>query len=91
MLFLQKVAKSPKYGQPFERCIPEHPDEIEKARAFTEQHYAVRICLAESTRCAGLSKSDLLRTFAKSKGVMVMDEHLNCLDCCNARTTLKLC
>lgn len=57
------------YGQPFESCIPECREEIEKACAFMEQHYAERIYLAEIARCAGLSKSTLLRAFAKSKGV----------------------
>lgn len=58
-----------KYGQPFESCIPECRDEIEKACAFMEQHYAERIYLAEIARCAGLSKSALLRAFTRSKGV----------------------
>lgn len=57
------------YGQPFESCIPECRDEIEKACTFMEQHYNQRIYLAEITRCAGLSKSTLLRAFVKSKGV----------------------
>ncbi len=57
------------YGQPFESCIPECPDEIEKACAFMEQHYAERIYLDQICRRAGLSKSTLLRAFAKSKGV----------------------
>lgn len=58
-----------KYGQPFESCIPECPEEIEKACAFMEQHYAERICLDQICRCAGLSKSALLRAFTVSKGV----------------------
>ena len=57
------------YGQPFERCIPECREEIEKACAFMEQHYAERIYLDQICHCAGLSKSTLLRAFAKSKGV----------------------
>ena len=58
-----------KYGQPFERCVPECRDEIERACAFMERHYAERICLDQICRCAGLSKSTLLRAFARSKGV----------------------
>lgn len=58
-----------KYGKTFESCIPECRDEIEKACAFMEQHYAERIYLDQICRCAGLSKSTLLRTFTKSKGV----------------------
>lgn len=57
------------YCQPFESCIPECRDEIEKACAFMEQHYAERIYLEQICRCAGLSKSTLLRAFTKSKGV----------------------
>ena len=57
------------YGQPFDSCIPECREEIERACAFMEQHYAQRISLDQLCRCAGLSKSTLLRAFAKSKGV----------------------
>lgn len=58
-----------KYGQPFESCVPECREEIEKACAFMEQYHAERICLDQVCRCAGLSKSTLLRAFTKSKGV----------------------
>ena len=58
-----------RYGQPFEECVPERREEIEKACAFMEQHYTERISLDRICRCANLSKSTLLRTFAKSKGV----------------------
>ena len=34
-----------------------------------EHHYAERIYLNQICRCAGLSKSTLLRAFTKSKGV----------------------
>ena len=34
-----------------------------------ERHYAERIYLDQICRCAGLSKSTLLRAFARSKGV----------------------
>lgn len=58
-----------RYGQPFEDCIPECRDEIEKACQFMETHFAERISLEQICRCAGLSKSTLLRAFTKSKGV----------------------
>ncbi|MDO5418006.1 MAG: AraC family transcriptional regulator [Lachnospiraceae bacterium] len=58
-----------RYGQPFESCIPECREEIEKACAFMEQHYARHIDLDQICRYAGLSKSTLLRAFTKSKGV----------------------
>ena len=58
-----------RYGQPFESCIPEYREEIEKACDFMEQHFADRIYLDQICRYAGLSKSTLLRAFTKSKGV----------------------
>lgn len=58
-----------RYGQPFESCIPECREEIEKACAFMEQYFAERIYLEQICRHAGLSKSTLLRAFTKSKGI----------------------
>ena len=58
-----------KYGQPFESRIPECRHEIERACAFLEQRFAERIDLNQLCRFAGLSKSTLLRAFAKAKGV----------------------
>lgn len=57
------------YGQPFERCVPECRDEIEQACKIMERHYAERLSLDRMCRCVGLSKSTLLRAFARSKGV----------------------
>lgn len=57
------------YSQPFESCIPECREEIEKACTFMEEHYAQRIYLDQICHCANLSKSTLLRAFTKSKGV----------------------
>lgn len=58
-----------KYGQTFERCIPECREEIERACAFMEEHYAEHIYLDQICHFVGLSKSTLLRAFTKSKGV----------------------
>lgn len=58
-----------KYSRPFAGCVLEYRDEIDRACAFMEQHYAERICLDQICRCVGLSRSTLLRAFAKSKGV----------------------
>lgn len=58
-----------KYGQPFESCIPECRDEIDRACAFINQHFAEHIYLDQICRHVGLSKSTLLRAFTKSKGV----------------------
>ena len=58
-----------RYGHPFEECIPECGAETERACSFMEQHYAEHIYLDQICRCAGLSRSTLLRAFAKCKGV----------------------
>jgi AraC-like DNA-binding protein len=58
-----------RYGQPFENCIPECRDEIEKACRFMEQHFSEHIYLDQLCRQTNLSKSTLLRAFTKSKGV----------------------
>ncbi len=57
------------YGQPFENCIPECRQEIEKACEFIIKHFTERIYLDQICRHAGLSKSTLLRAFTKAKGV----------------------
>lgn len=58
-----------KYGQPFKKCIPECPQEIERACEFIRQHFSERLYLDQICHYAGLSKSTLLRAFTKSKGV----------------------
>lgn len=58
-----------RYGQPFESCLPECRKEIEQACSFIERHFADRIYLDQICSHAGLSKSTLLRAFARSKGV----------------------
>lgn len=57
------------YGQPFSRCIPECREEIERTCNFMLEHFEEHITLDELCRCSGLSKSTLLRAFARSKGV----------------------
>lgn len=57
------------YGQPFESCIPECRQEIERACEYMEQHFTEHIYLDQICRHAGLSKSTLLRAFTKSKGI----------------------
>lgn len=57
------------YGQPFESCIPECRQEIEKACEYMAGHFTERIYLDQICRHAGLSKSTLLRAFTKEKGV----------------------
>lgn len=58
-----------RYGQSFEKGIPECRKEIECACAFLQEHFSEKIYLDQICRAAGLSKSALLRAFAKEKGV----------------------
>lgn len=58
-----------RYGQPFENCVPECREEIERACAFLQKHFTERIYLEQICEIAGLSKSTLLRAFTKEKGV----------------------
>ena len=57
------------YGQPYEGCIPECREEIERTCVFMSAHFAERISLENLCKCSGLSKSTLLRAFTRSKGV----------------------
>ena len=68
LLFLISILMQ-KYGRPFESCIPECPQEIEKACEFMRQHFSERIYLEQICHYAGLSKSTLFRAFTKSKGI----------------------
>lgn len=47
-----------RYGRPYESCVPECREEIERACAFIEAHYAQRICLDQICRCAGSEQID---------------------------------
>lgn len=57
------------YGQPFEESIPDCPDEVEKACAFMQRHFAEPISLDRLCSFSGLSKSTLLRAFTKYIGI----------------------
>lgn len=56
-------------------CGESHPPKhapasgVERACAFMEEHFRSRLCLDQICRQAGLSKSTLLRVFAREKGV----------------------
>ncbi len=69
MLLLLITLLIEQYGQPFENCIPECSEEIEKTCVFMAEYFAEHITLENLCKCSGLSKSTLLRAFTKSKGV----------------------
>ena len=59
-----------------ERCgpssvhsVPTAPQEVEAVCVFIRQHYAEHLNLEQLCRCAGLSKSTLLRAFVQAKGI----------------------
>lgn len=58
-----------KYAKAFAASVPDCRQEVERACAFMERHFAERISLEQICREAGLSKSALLRAFAKAKGL----------------------
>jgi AraC-like DNA-binding protein len=58
-----------RYGQRFESGVPACREEIDRACALMEEHFAQRIGLEQICRHVGLSKSTLLRAFTKSKGI----------------------
>ncbi|WP_323090192.1 AraC family transcriptional regulator [Allobaculum sp. JKK-2023] len=57
------------YSQPFVFAVPEDHEEVERACAFMEAHYAKPINLDQLCRYTAVSKSTLLRAFAGAKGV----------------------
>ena len=68
-LMLLTALLTQKYSQPLPCCIPRYSREIERVCAFIEQNHGEHICLDQLCRCAGLSRSTLLRAFARLKGV----------------------
>ena len=58
-----------KYGQALPRPVPRYEEEVRRVCAFIEENHGERISLDQLCRCAGLSRSTLLRAFTKSKGV----------------------
>ena len=58
-----------KYGQTAAPVVPDCRREAEQARTFLEERYAERISLDQICGYVGLSKSTLLRSFARAWGV----------------------
>ncbi len=56
-------------GKPFLERVSRHAAPIERACRFMDEHYAEHITLEQLCECSGLSKSTLLRSFTKAKGV----------------------
>ena len=67
LIFLSMLFQN--YGQALEVRIAECREEIEKACAYMEQHFAEHLSLEQICHAIGLSKSTLLRAFTKSKGI----------------------
>lgn len=59
----------PRYGRLREPSPPRYGPELARACAFLEENYCRRVTLDQLCRCAGLSKSTLLRAFTRWKGI----------------------
>lgn len=57
------------YGQLIEKDISEHRKEVEITCDYIKQHFSEHISLEQLCEYSKLSKSTLLRSFTKSKGV----------------------
>lgn len=57
------------YSQPYPADTAACREDIQQACEFMETHYAQHVSLDQLCRCAGLSKSSLLRAFTVTKGV----------------------
>lgn len=70
LLLISNIIES--YGAPFLRTVaPPSKERAEVVRVceFIDEHYAERLSLSELCRVAGMSKSTLLRSFAKVRGI----------------------
>lgn len=67
LLFISLLTQ--RYGQSFEKCIPDCRKEIERTCSFMEDNYSEHITLDGLCELSGLSKSTLIRAFTKSKGI----------------------
>lgn len=56
-------------GKPYLECVSRRTAPVERACRFMDEHYSERITLEQLCECSGLSKSTLLRSFAKMRGV----------------------
>lgn len=57
------------YGQPFLQTIASNSIDVERVCTFLDENYAERLRLSELCRVGRMSKSTLLRSFAKYKGI----------------------
>ncbi len=56
-------------GKPYLECISRLSAPVERACRFMDEHYFEHITLEQLCECSGLSKSTLLRSFTKTRGV----------------------
>lgn len=56
-------------GKQYLECVSRHSAPIERACRFMDEHYSEHITLGQLCEFSGLSKSTLLRSFTKARGV----------------------
>lgn len=57
------------FGKPYLECISQYAEPVERTCRFMDEHYSEHITLDQLCKCSGLSKSTLLRSFTRSRGV----------------------
>ncbi|MDE6728625.1 MAG: AraC family transcriptional regulator [Oscillospiraceae bacterium] len=67
LLLISNIIDS--YGAPFLRTVASSGGDVERVCAFINEHYSERLRLDELCRVGRMSKSTLLRSFAKFKGI----------------------
>lgn len=67
LLLLSDILES--YGQPFLQTVAANDIEVERVCRFIDKHYAEHLGLGELCAVGCMSKSALLRSFAKFKGI----------------------
>lgn len=67
LLLLSDILES--YGQSFLRIVSKNDSEVERVCRFIDEHYYERLGLDELCAVGHMSKSALLRSFAKFKGI----------------------
>lgn len=57
------------FGKPYLECISNYTAPVERACRFMDEHYSEHITLTQLCEYSGLSRSTLLRSFTKTRGI----------------------
>ena len=76
------------YAAPFDTVVPDCGEEIERVCEYMKRNYSSRITLEQLCRCAGLSRSTLLRAFTREMGITPYG-YLENIRICEAKRLLE--